>query len=96
MKVGFHPAADVELRAAAAYYESRVAGLGEELIAELERLRSLIGKYPALGRRYDTVHRRVFLRRFPFALIYRVGASQVTIVAIAHTKRRPGYWRWRG
>jgi len=95
MKVGFHPAAALELRAAASYYEDRVAGLGEEFTAEVERLRTRLAEYPALGATYASLHRRVLLRRFPFAVIYRADKSNVTIIAVAHTKRRPDYWRGR-
>jgi hypothetical protein len=35
------------------------------------------------------------LRRFPFALIYRIKTSKVQIVAVAHDRRQPGYWRRR-
>jgi hypothetical protein len=52
MKVGFHPAAALELRAAASYYEDRVAGLGKEFTAEVERLRTRLAEYPALGATY--------------------------------------------
>jgi plasmid stabilization system protein ParE len=95
MKVGFHPAADVEFRAAAAYYERRAPGLGMELSEELKRQCALVGEHPSVGARYDSAHRRVFLRRFPFALIYRADDSGVTIVAVAHVRKRPGYWRGR-
>lgn len=95
MKVGFLPAADVEFRAAASYFESRVEGLGEEFIEEVEHMRTLLSEHPALGPRLDSVHRHLALRRFPFALIYRVDASEVTVVAVAHHRRRPGYWRSR-
>lgn len=40
--------------------------------------------------------RRVLLRRFPFTVIYRADADRVVVVAIAHQKRRPGYWSRRG
>ena len=94
-KAGFHPAAATELRAAARYYETRVANLGANFIAEVERASALITQYPSLGSRCDALHRRLSLRRFPFALIYRTDATRVTIVAVAHTKRRPGYWHDR-
>jgi len=42
MKVGFLPAADVEFRATASYFESRVEGLGEEFIAEVEHTRAAL------------------------------------------------------
>ena len=94
-RVGFHPAARLELHEAASYYEANVAGLGEEFIAEVEQVCALLGEHPSLGARYDIRHRRALIRRFPFALIYRVHDSALTIVAVAHTKRWPGYWRGR-
>ncbi|WP_396101041.1 hypothetical protein [Cyanobium sp. Cruz CV13-4-11] len=39
--------------------------------------------------------RRVFLRDFPFALVYRSDEQGITIYALAHHARRPGYWRIR-
>jgi hypothetical protein len=35
------------------------------------------------------------MRRFPLAFIYRVDAEALWIVAVAHRRRRPGYWRQR-
>ena len=94
-QVGFHPAAGLELRETASYYEHHVAGLGEEFLAEVERVCALLAEYPALGAPYDVGHRRTLLRRFPFVLIYRGTDIELTIIAVAHTKRRPGYWRDR-
>jgi len=39
--------------------------------------------------------RRIVLKRFPFSVIYRLLEGQLQIVAVAHHKRRPGYWRTR-
>jgi len=39
--------------------------------------------------------KRLLLRRFPFAVIVREAAAEVTVIAFAHTARRPGYWRGR-
>jgi toxin ParE1/3/4 len=39
--------------------------------------------------------RRVLLQRFPYTLFYRVGDEETIIVAVAHQKRRPGYWSGR-
>ena len=39
--------------------------------------------------------RRVFLRDFPFAVVYRPDADGITIFALAHHSRRPGYWQSR-
>jgi toxin ParE1/3/4 len=86
VKVDFHRAADAELRAAAVFYEDRVPGLGEQFLIEVERACSRLGEHQALGPRLDPEHRRLGLRRFPFALIYRVKASTVQIIAVAHDR----------
>ncbi|TME75332.1 MAG: type II toxin-antitoxin system RelE/ParE family toxin, partial [Chloroflexi bacterium] len=39
--------------------------------------------------------RRALFPRYPFSLIYRVSPEVIEIVAVAHQRRRPGYWRSR-
>jgi plasmid stabilization system protein ParE len=95
IKVGFHPAAATELDETAAFYERHVVGLGEEFIAEVERVCTILGERPRIGARYDSLHRRVLLRRFPFSLIYRTDDSRLTVIAVAHMKRLPRYWQNR-
>ena len=34
-------------------------------------------------------------QKFPFVLVYVIRGTMVFIVALAHTKRKPGYWRER-
>ena len=95
MKLEFHRAADAELRAAALFYEDRVPGLGEQFLNEVEYACSRLGEHQALGPRLDPEHRRLGLRRFPFALIYRVKTSKVQVIAVAHDRRKPEYWKRR-
>jgi toxin ParE1/3/4 len=95
MVVEFHPAASQELEAASSFYEGRRAGLGEELADEVEDVCLLLSEYPTIGRKADELHRSVPLRRFPFILFYRVRGTVVQIVAVAHKRKRPGYWRRR-
>ena len=49
--------------------------------------------WPRLGR--SRKHRYRLLRSFPFYIVYFIDGSEVVITAIAHMKRRPGYWRKR-
>jgi plasmid stabilization system protein ParE len=39
--------------------------------------------------------RRILLHRFPFFIVYRFRQARIEIVAVAHARRRPGYWRER-
>jgi plasmid stabilization system protein ParE len=91
----FHPAAAQELAAAAEAYESRAPRLGQELIIEARRLIALICAHPQIGKPLDKVHRRMPMRRFPLLLVYRVDSDLVRVIAVAHRRRRPGYWRQR-
>jgi len=95
MAVEFHPAAEEELGAAAAFYEERQEGLGQGLLDEVEEVCAVISEYAAIGRKVDSMHRSIPLRRFPFVLFYRVHSSLVQVIAVAHKRKRPGYWRSR-
>jgi hypothetical protein len=35
------------------------------------------------------------LDRYPFSIIYREMPREIQIIAVAHAKRRPGYWAKR-
>lgn len=32
------------------------------------------------------------LRQFPYKIVYIIEGDQIQVVAIAHDRRRPGYW----
>ena len=90
-----HPAAEIELIAEAQYYEEHAPGLGERFLAEIEAAVALISRYPRSGSPHLFGTRRVFARRFPFAVVYLDRAHDVAVVAIAPFPRRPTYWRDR-
>ena len=88
--------AEHELNAAAAYYERQRRGLGLELLDEVAHAIELIERFPLAW----PLHRRSGLRavalpRFPFVLHYLEAPDALWIIAVAHTKREPGYWRGR-
>lgn len=45
--------------------------------------------------RTDRVVRRMPVRRFPYRVVWVITDDEIYVVAIAHTHRRPGYWRHR-
>jgi toxin ParE1/3/4 len=95
MKVEFFPAAELELTEAAEEYEAKFQGLGNEFLLEVERISSVLLELPSLGEKLDPIHRRMPLRRFPYALIFRHDRNVIRIVAVAHRRRRPRYWQPR-
>jgi toxin ParE1/3/4 len=98
-RVRLLPAAEEELKAAEAFYEER-AGLGVDFIAAVReaarRLATQPNSFP-LARGVSTRHgvRRCPLRRFPFALFFVELPDEFHVLAIAHARRRPFYWRRR-
>jgi toxin ParE1/3/4 len=95
MNLRFLPAAREELDAAASYLEDRVVGLGGEFLDDVERTGTLLCQFSQIGRRLDSIHREVSLQRFSFNQGYRNFRGEVVVVAVAHKRRRPGYWRGR-
>ena len=91
----FHRAAEHELAAAMEVGEERGRGLGRDLLDEVERVVALLCEFPEIGERLDESRRRFPLRRFPFGIIYRVEGDTLRILAVAHRRQRPGYWRQR-
>ncbi len=95
--VGFHPEARAEFIAAVAYYDEQAAGLGTRFIEEVEQTVQHIADHPGLGITVDEPRglRRWMVRRFPYYLIYRSEPDTTLILAVAHQRKRPGYWRNR-
>ena len=91
----FHHDAEAELEQAALFYESQVVGLGKSFAAEVERTISLVREFPEAGSPTGANWRRVVIARFPYSIIYQQRPDLIRIVAIAHQRRRPGYWRGR-
>ncbi len=95
MKAEFHLEASAEFQAASVFYEKEVPGLGEAFISEVESVVELIEAHPAIGKPINDVFRRAVLVRFPFFVIYCVESEELLIIAVAHQRRKPGYWQGR-
>jgi hypothetical protein len=52
-------------------------------------------EYPEGGTPYFEGTRRYLMQRFPFSVVYRQKRRTLQIVAVAHSKRKPGYWKVR-
>jgi hypothetical protein len=95
-KLRLHPAAIDELAEAVRWYESEVLGLGEQFRSAALAVLEDIPRDPRVGRRLEVeggdhgcrVRR---LHRFPYLVVYREAPS-LLVVAVAHTRRRSGYW----
>jgi plasmid stabilization system protein ParE len=93
--IEFHPAADREIRSARRWYAARSPSAALSFVAELDRAIAKIAKDPQRSPAYLFGTRRVLLRRFPYIVVYRETPLGARVIAIAHGRRRPGYWKSR-
>ena len=94
MRVELHPEADVEFAAQIEYYETQQAGLGQRFYHEVIKCLELIAECPTLPRLRKN-YRRVNLKIFPFYVAYAIHEDLIWVLAVAHSQRRPGYWKSR-
>jgi plasmid stabilization system protein ParE len=95
MEVRYLDSAREEAFAAADYYEQQAKGLGADFFAVLNDEVEMVIAEPGIGARYEIGTRRLVLPRFPYNLVYEVHDDHLLIVAVAHPRRNPDYWRWR-
>ena len=84
-----------EAERAAEWYAARSATAAAGFEAELAAAEVAIQNSPETWPYYQHGTRRYLLRRYPFGVIYKVERSRILIVAVAHGRRRPGYWSER-
>ncbi|MDH3514348.1 MAG: type II toxin-antitoxin system RelE/ParE family toxin [Gammaproteobacteria bacterium] len=93
--VEIRPAAAADIEEAALWYDSQRPGLGSEFLEELDYARQSIVEAP---QRFPVVKRdtrRALLRRFPYALYYRIYPDRILVVACMHGRRHPKRWQRR-
>ena len=89
------PEAEVEIGEGFLWYVERSPMVAESFRAEaleaIDRLAIDALVWPEDG---DAV-RRYILRHFPYTVFYEIHGDTVTVLAVAHQRRMPGYWRER-
>lgn len=100
LSVRYHPEALAELRADVAWYESRGAELGvrfetsvDEVVDSVLEWPESAAVWPGWGSIPAVRSRRV--AGFPYRLVYLVQPTELVVIALAHEKRKPGYWQDR-
>ena len=91
------PEAEAELAAAALWYEAKCPGLGADFVAAIDVSLERIAETPLASAlwRPELPFRQHVVWRFPFVVFYTVTDDAIEVYAVAHAKRRPGYWMGR-
>lgn len=89
--------ASEELAEAVIWYEAQRTGLGAEFFDAILATLALLESHEEAGTPVgdDPRTRRLLVARFPYQVVYRLRPTEIVIVAFAHLKRRPGYWKQR-
>ena len=95
VRISFHPAAVAEVEAAVQWYAERSPVAARAFAVEVNACVERVGEAPERWPRYVHGTRRYRFPHFPFSLVYRVRDEEIEIVAVAHHRKRPGYWRSR-
>jgi len=87
------PAAEGDVGDAFLWYRARNALIADAFRAEVFDTIDRIAELPLAKSADEEGNRKRVLHRFPYSVIYEVIGSTVTILAVAHHRREPGYWR---
>lgn len=90
-----HPEAIAEARAAYRWYAEQNPSAAIAFMTELDHAISEIETSPERWPVHLHGTRKFLFRRFPYAVIYRITERDLQVIAVAHGRRRPGYWRSR-
>ena len=91
--IAIHADAETEVREGIAYYEARRPGLGRKFRLSFEAVVDLIRGCPEAAAVLDARGtRKQRFQGFPYTVYYVDMEDSLWIAAVAHQKRRPGYW----
>lgn len=100
LTIEWHPEAEAEFDADIDWYEERELGLGDRfegrVLGAVEESADTTEAWPVWpGWDRHPVVRSKGVTDFPYRVVYFLDEDLLRIVAVAHSKRRPGYWRER-
>jgi plasmid stabilization system protein ParE len=91
----FRSAAAADIEHAYVWYERERVGLGEEFLTEVfTTVQAVISRPQAFPTLYRQT-RRALVRRFPYALFFRIVDGRIVFVACFHVRRNPTVWKRR-
>jgi plasmid stabilization system protein ParE len=94
--VEFHPQAEREIASAERWYHRRSPSVAQRLLQAFDEAVQRITTAAEQGSPYQQNYRWMRVKRFPYVIYYEVrDPHPVYVYAVAHTRRRPGYWRRR-
>lgn len=91
-----NPLAEDDLAEISAWYNNQRPGLGDDFLVRVDETLEFIQGNPELQSKEFEELRIKLIRPFPHIVVYRIDATQITVVAVYHTSRDPRGWQSRG
>ena len=79
---------------AALFYEAAAGGLGDDFLDDVQHAIDSVREHPSCAPPLATAS-VVSWCRFPFSIIYAIEPAHIVVVAVAHQRRAPDYWKGR-
>src|SRR5215210_3250915 len=95
MHLEFFDDAAAEIEEDRAWYRERSESAEAGFLRELDHAIEQVIESPSQWPPYLAGTRRYVFPTYPYSLVYFVEGEVLRVVAVAHDKRRPGYWRKR-
>ncbi len=89
------PEAEAEIREAFLWYVERSRIAADAFRTEALTIIDRLGVDALMWPEDEDAIRRHVLRHFPYTVFYEIRGNTVTVLAVAHQRRKPGYWRER-
>lgn len=94
-RINFHPDATQELEQSAKWYGERSEAAARGFAIAVDAAIKKISDDPGRFARIDARHSACSVERYPFQIVFRDDGTHIDIVAVAHAKRQPEYWKAR-
>ncbi len=88
-------AAEADYLEALLWYGKRSQRAADNFESQFDEALAQIASAPLRFAHCDPRHRRFLMRRYPYQVVYRLEGDHVVVIAVAHAKRKPQYWKQR-
>jgi plasmid stabilization system protein ParE len=86
------PEAEDDLLDAADWYDAQQPGLGDAFLRSVDASFARIGRFPRSFPTNDRDIHSALLRRFPYAVLFRIRENRIEVIAVWHGRRNPEGW----
>ena len=94
--VRLRPSAKHDMREGVEWYRARDADFANRFLDEIYKILALLERFPNIGGPVygidDANVRQLPVSNFPYQVVFRREEDRTMVVAIAHERKRPGYW----